>query len=50
MVMLMSLYANGTNNPQPSAVQAMPLPDLMPLVGLHVPMYDLKETLYASQD
>jgi len=50
MVMLMSLYTNGTNNLQPSALQAMPLPELMPLVGMHVPIYDMKETLYAGQD
>lgn len=28
----------------------MPLLDLIPLVDIHVPIYDLKETLQADQD
>lgn len=30
-------------------MQAIPYPDLTPLIGLHVPIYDLKETLIAGQ-
>jgi len=48
-VLLMQYYSNKTQPMQPSAVQPLPLIDLTPLVGQHVPIYDLKETFYADQ-
>jgi hypothetical protein len=49
-VLLMSYYTNKTQPMQPSPVQPLPLIDLAPLVGQHIPIYDLKETFYADQD
>jgi len=45
-VMLLSYY---TNSSQPNqAIQPFPLPGLSKLIGIHVPIYDLKQYLQAT--
>lgn len=49
MVLLMSYFTNPDQEKQPAPYQALPLPDLDILVGIHVPLYDMKETMFADQ-
>lgn len=48
MIMLLSYFTNASQPMQAAPQQAFPLPQLEPLIGIHVPIYDLKETLYAN--
>jgi len=49
-VMLLSYFANSSQPMQAAPQQAFPLPELEPLIGQHVPIYDLKDALFANQD
>lgn len=48
MVMLLEYFANPEHQMQPSNQQAFPMPDLEGLIGQHVPIYDLSDSLQAS--
>lgn len=49
MFMQLTYFADGSQDLQPSAMQAFPLPELIPLIDLKVPIYDLKDTMNANQ-
>jgi len=50
MIMLLQYYSNKTQPMQAAPQQPFPLPELGALIDMHVPIYDLKETLVADQD
>jgi hypothetical protein len=43
VVMLMSYYTNASQPLQPSTYQPFPFPDLIPLVGINVPVFDIND-------
>jgi hypothetical protein len=50
MIMLLQYFTNTSQPLQAAPQQAFPLPNLEALMNIHVPIYDLKETLVAEQN
>jgi hypothetical protein len=48
MVMLLSYYTNASQPLQSSEYQPFPMPDLTPLIGIHIPMYDLNQYMQST--
>lgn len=47
-VMLLEYYTNSSQALQPASMQPFPYPTLVPLIGIHIPIYDLSQQIQAN--